>query len=322
VVVTDTTNLSRQVETQTIPEKINIIPNKELENNLTWTKSVHTRQIFVDISELVNRDAKTGIQRVVRSILSELIENPPAGFTIEPVYATSENGYRYARQFTWRFSELPVTNLTDAPLKVRKGDIFLGLDLQPYLVPQQVEFYSYLKLLGAEVYFIVYDLLPILTPKNFPEGTADVYSEWLRTIAQGDGAICISRAVADELSSWLSAYGPKRNKPFKLGWFHLGGDVLNSVPSTGIPSNAEEILSILAKRPTFLVVGTLEPRKCHTQVLSAFEELWKSGQDVNLVIVGKKGWLVDSLTDRILKHNEKNSRLFWLDSISDEFLET
>lgn len=70
--------------------------------------AMHTRstvkQLFVDVSELVQRDSKTGVQRVVRSILKELLANPPQGFVVEPVFATSEEfGYKYAKNFTDSF---------------------------------------------------------------------------------------------------------------------------------------------------------------------------------------------------------------------------
>lgn len=47
------------------------------------------------------------------------------------------------------------------------------------------------------------------------------------------------------------------------------------------------------------MVSTVEPRKGHAQTLSAFESLWEQGQDINLVIVGKRGWLVDELVARL-----------------------
>ncbi|MDZ7761285.1 MAG: glycosyltransferase [Desulfovermiculus sp.] len=65
---------------------------------------------------------------------------------------------------------------------------------------------------------------------------------------------------------------------------------------------------------------TLEPRKGHTQVLSAFELLWKQREDVNLAIVGKPGWTVENLIKRLKHHPERAKRLFWLQGISDEYL--
>jgi len=65
------------------------------------------------------------------------------------------------------------------------------------------------------------------------------------------------------------------------------------------------------------MVGTIEPRKGHEQTLSTFEILCAEGLEVNLVIVGKRGWLVENL----VSHSMLGKRLFWLEGISDEYLE-
>ena len=69
------------------------------------------------------------------------------------------------------------------------------------------------------------------------------------------------------------------------------------------------------------MVGAIEPRKCHAQALAAFERLWGEGRDLNLVIVGKQDWMVERLIDRLRAHSELNRLLFWLDSVSDEYLD-
>jgi glycosyltransferase involved in cell wall biosynthesis len=280
------------------------------------------KQLLVDISELVQRDAKTGIQRVVRSILAELLTNPPPGFSVEPIYASPhEPGYRYAKQFTQRFLGHPEQLVEDGFADMFNGDIFFGLDLQPHAVFQQATFYAHLRRIGVQVYFVVYDLLPVLLPKMFPDGSSSNHAQWLSTLAQTDGVLCISRAVADEMAEWLAVFGPERLRPFKLSWFHLGADVACSAPTKGLPTDAIHVLKFLSRRPTFLSVGTIEPRKGQMQTLLAFEQLWNQGIDVNLVIVGKHGWNVELLTDILRTHSELNKRLFWLEGISDEYLE-
>lgn len=280
------------------------------------------KQLLIDISELSQRDSKTGIQRVVRSVLVELLSNPPSGFRVEPVYAVhDEPGYRYARTFTKSFLNLQGHPALDEPVDISNGDVFLGLDLQHHIVLQQQDFYSYLRRIGVKVHFVVYDLLPVLLPNLFPEGTTSLHSRWLEVLAQGDGLVCISRAVADEMLEWLSMSSRTRTRPLKLGWFHLGADVSGSSPSMGIPSNADEVLESLIKRPTFLSVGTIEPRKGQMQTLAAFQQLWDEGVDVNLVIVGKHGWNVDLLVEMLRIHSERNKRLFWLEGVTDEYLE-
>ena len=69
------------------------------------------------------------------------------------------------------------------------------------------------------------------------------------------------------------------------------------------------------------MVGTIEPRKKHEQVLAAFEQLWDRRVDTNLVIVGKQGRKVEALVERLRTHPELGKRLFWLEGISDEYLD-
>lgn len=284
------------------------------------------KQLLVDISELVQRDAKTGIQRVVRSILTELLSNPPKGFKVEAIYASPGcPGYRYARKFTQSFSKQVnskkiLLEQNDEPVEVSSSDIFLGLDLH-HVVLQQADFYNHLRCIGAKTYYVVYDLAPILFPKFFPQDIPSLHAQWLGTLAKADGLICISRAVADEMAEWLTVFGPERLRPLNLGWFHLGADVANSVPTKGLPIDATRVLTTLSSRSTFLSVGTIEPRKGHMQTLLAFEQLWDKGVDVNLVIVGKHGWNVGLLVEMLRAHSQFGKRLFWLDGISDEYLE-
>lgn len=281
------------------------------------------KQLFVDISELVNRDAKTGIQRVVRSVLYELITNPPKGYQVEPVYAAvNQLGYRYARAFYARTFGGLYTSLPDDFIDVKPGDIFIGIDLQHHVVLHQTDVYQTLRNNGVEVYFIVYDLLPVLMPEKFPDGAEVIHDQWLIAISRAaDGLICISRAVADELVEWLSEHGVTRRHPLKIGWFHLGADVMQSIPTKGghCASNSDDQLG---QAPTFLMVGTLEPRKGHAQTLAAFEKLWADGYDINLIIVGKQGWNVEKLVKSIKASDEFGKRLLWLSSVSDDYLET
>lgn len=281
------------------------------------------KRLFVDISELIRIDNRTGIQRVVRAILKELFDAPPAGYRIEPVYAIDgQSGYYFARRFTMAFLEHPTNVLEDRKIEFGSGDIFLGLDLHHRAPAEQAGYLAKIRRAGVFVAFVVYDLLPIKLPEVFPEIAFSLHSDWLKSVAKSsDGLICISHAVADEVREWLREnFDAAENLP-TVSSFHLGADIASSKPSLGIPSDAGEVLAALKERPTFLTVGTIEPRKSYSQILSAFEELWAHGIDVNLVVIGKQGWMVEKLIDAITRHKELNRRLFWLQNISDEYLE-
>jgi glycosyltransferase involved in cell wall biosynthesis len=100
----------------------------------------------------------------------------------------------------------------------------------------------------------------------------------------------------------------------------MGADIESSTPSQGLPEDAAVTLDKLSMRPTFLMVGTVEPRKGHAQVLDAANALWNRSADFNLVLVGKQGWKVEKLVNDLQAHSQLGERLFWLQGISDEYL--
>jgi glycosyltransferase involved in cell wall biosynthesis len=283
---------------------------------------VAPRQLLVDVSALVHSDLKTGIQRVVRSVLLAMLSDPPPDFRIEPVFSHGGgHAYRYARQFALGLTGTTDLTLEDAPVDLRPGDVFLGLDLFTNGTSQNEALLRSMSDRGVHIHFVMYDLLPMLRPDVFPFGTEQYFGDFLRTVhAVADGVICISRAVADELATWYEEQGLRRRLPLQLGWFHLGADIDASAPSTGMPPDAHVVLDALTARPSFLMVGTVEPRKGQAQALAAFEQLWERGVDANLVIVGKQGWMVEQLAARLADHPEKQRRMFWLAGISDEML--
>jgi glycosyltransferase involved in cell wall biosynthesis/ADP-heptose:LPS heptosyltransferase len=281
------------------------------------------KRLFLDISELVQHDAKSGIQRVVRSMLKYMLSADLDDYEVVPVYATPDRkGYQVARRFAARFNHRnDDADLEDEPMDWQSGDTFLGLDLAPLTVISQADFLTNLRNYGVRVVFVVYDILCVRIPQYFDQELVRVFGIWLRFVAGCDGVLCISRAVRDDVLSWFREQNLAKCPWFRAEWFHLGADLESSVPSRGLPDDAGSVLSRLRDTTAFLMVGTVEPRKGHGVALDAFELLWERGQNVLLVIVGKNGWKADELCERMSNHPESGSRLFWLQEISDEYLE-
>lgn len=278
------------------------------------------RQFLVDVTHTSLHDFKTGIQRVVRGLLFELIQHSPEGFQVEAVYTPAGGqGFLYAREFLERLGLRPKG--MDSPIRVRSGDVLLVPENNYDAVLNRPQNLQNLRRAGVKTYSMIYDLIPITLPHAFSPAITLTHARWLARIAEGDGLICISRAVADEVVAWLDLHGPQRKQPLPIGWFHLGADLEGSIPSRGLPDNAAETLATFRAKPTFLMVGTLEPRKGHRQVMEAFDHLWARGLDLNLVFVGREGWRVEKLTHQLRHtHPERDKRLFWIEGGSDEYL--
>ncbi len=280
------------------------------------------RRLLVDVSAMARVDDRTGIQRVVRGVLGALLREPPAGCRVEPVASPGQGrAYRHACRFTLEMLGERELKLPEGPVGQRPGDLFLGLDFCQSCTAQNGLLLQSMHDRGVRIYFVVYDILPVLKPGAFPPGTEHSFGGYLRTVASvADGLICISRAVADEVHQWAVSNRLARVTTLQIGYFHLGVEFAQGPVGAGSGRDGDRLLAAVRSRPSFLMVGTVEPRKGHGQALDAFEQLWKAGHELNLVIAGKQGWMVQPLADRLRCHPRLGERLFWARDASDKLL--
>ena len=277
-------------------------------------------QIFCDVTAIAEIDLRTGIERVMRSILNRLIEQPPDDYRIEPVLI-KDGKVQYARRFAQGRLQLPLGELEDSPVEAGPRDHYLVMGWIPELLPKIESWLQGFRREGGTVTILIYDLLPLKFPHFFPDWIYGVTENWMRCVLRtADRIACISKATADDVRRYARSFEGDRTQPLRIDHFPLGFDVQASSPSTGRSVEAEHALLECARRPTFLMVGTVEPRKGHEQVLMAFEVLWEHGLDVGLVIVGKEGWMVHDVVSRIRDNQNRTSKLIWLPEASDEVL--
>jgi glycosyltransferase involved in cell wall biosynthesis len=279
------------------------------------------KQLLVDVSVTARSDAGTGVQRVVRGILRQLLLAPPAGYAVVPVRAGRWLGYRYASEYSAKLGLGEQGTPSRGKVRVNAGDVFLALDLTSNILPRHHAQLASWKRSGVQVFFFVHDMLPLFHPDWFTAKGARNYARWIKCLAEyADGAICTTRTVADQLRSWLSSGNAQGARDISIMTVPLGSDVGASVPSTGLPPDFDRLLAQLRSGTVVLMVGTIEPRKGHEQALSAFEILWRQGRPVHLVIVGSEGWKAEHLFQRLRLHPENGKRLVWLRGASDEAL--
>lgn len=269
------------------------------------------RQLLVDISVIASHDAGTGIQRTVRSLLLELQRSPPPGYVVRPVQATRKTPYRYA-------TNTESDQHANEVVSVRPGDIFLGLDLSSHIAIYRTMDFILWRSQSVRFVFIIYDLLPALRPEWFTQRAQKRFLRWLTLVALHGDILCgISRSVIDDTKAWLVERLGIEDAEQRLDWIHLGAEFPALCDTAaGIPPSLEGMSpATLAK--SILMVGTVEPRKGHAQVLDAFEALWKAGHENILVIVGRQGWNVEPLALRLRNHPEIGKRLIWLTQADD-----
>ncbi|CAB3789270.1 D-inositol-3-phosphate glycosyltransferase [Paraburkholderia ultramafica] len=279
------------------------------------------RQLLVDVSVIASHDAGTGIQRAVRSLLVRLIAAPPDGFEVRPVRATRRRTYEYADAYLCSLRGVKPL-VADQCIRVTEGDIFLGLDLAGRIIPRRQSDLLKWRGQGVRLCFVVYDLLPLTSAKWFTTVAQKSFRLWLQTLSvHADAVFCISRTVAEETRTWLDDKLGTAAHNLAVRWFHLGADLHThaSPLQMRLPAGLS-VSSQNSLRQTVMMVGTLEPRKGHTLVLDAFDILWANGCSATLVIIGKMGWHVENLVERLRTHQQWGKHLIWQSGATDDEL--
>lgn len=292
------------------------------------------RTVYLDVSATRATELRTGIERVAISIMLALLKQTDSQIRFEPVYLCKTNevwSYKTATSFTLASIGAPPDLLSEEIVTPRQSDIVLTLDWSDRLVlAYESGYLSYLMNSGVKLYATIFDLLPVLLPEYFPPQAELPSHRWLQVTTKLNGAVCISQSVAAEYCAWVEMQEIKQ-KSFNVNWFHLGADLINAHLDKGESETADlPAVPKLGDKPTFLMVGTIEPRKGHLQVLRAFTKLWNSGVDVNLVIVGREGWKgvdpesrrnLPEIIDALSNHPEQGNRLMWMSDANDATLE-
>lgn len=272
---------------------------------------------LVDVTHISTTDLGTGVHRVVRSILLEWLICPPPGVRIEPI--TFRDGrFHHAHMYACALLGSPDADALPGELvSITGSEVYIGLDWTMESLPSSAPLIRTWHRAGVRTHFVVYDLLPLTMPEAFHAQSRESFARWVAAIAsEGDALHCISESTRTDVIAWLATAEPG-DRPL-VTRFELG--VSPAVPVEPALMDAA-LSSAMDAAPSFLMVGTIEPRKGHAQVIDAMELLWEAGVEANLVILGKKGWLVRQTIDSLARHPQRNKRLFWIDGADDALLE-
>jgi glycosyltransferase involved in cell wall biosynthesis len=269
-------------------------------------------RLLVDVTFQNGGTPGSGIARVAARICQSLGEVLPPDLTMVPIAAVpGQPQFKVAKNF------MVATGLNSDGLpenkciSLRSGDLFLALDLNHHLKPQG-PFVERLQRLGGKSFAVVYDLLPLQRPDWFPPAIRSGHEDWIRQVTLFDSLLCISNAVAEDLRLYRKKMSSLHQRS-DIGVFHLGSDLTAKADG--------EVPGALRVRPTILLVSVVYARKGHMQALKAFEQLWASGVDANIVFAGRKGWGADDFFAAIDGHPERDKRLFWFDGPNDGLLQ-
>ena len=154
------------------------------------------KQLLLDVSNLISArfDKATKLKEIL--MLKELINSPPIGYRIEPVYAIkNKEGYYYARKFMLKMLNCPLDVLADEPIDASVGDKMVLWSVADKVVNAQLKFIGHLMQRGV----LVFKAVP---------GSHLHKSTWsaLRRIKciSDSGSFVFSDMLNEPLSTWLN----------------------------------------------------------------------------------------------------------------------
>ena len=244
----------------------------------------------------------TGIQRLVRESHVGLVDRmSPLGVRIVPLHTRD---IQRQANFTDHFYLSGDPVIHKHPCAPDDVDAFLFLD-----VNMQIDFsavHRSQQLRHRPVIALVHDILPLVHSDLFPRQEILRFRLYLQQLLRlADHVVITSEKVRSDLLG--------------LGWSIPGtlhviplGSVFQSRPP--IPTDTDRL--------SLLYVSTIEPRKGHEHLISAFDLLRAEGLDIDLTLIGRAGWADPQLFDRIRLHQDFGGRLRWLESPDDVLLAT
>ncbi len=159
---------------------------------------------------------------------------------------------------------------------------------------------------------LIYDVFPVLYPQFVHKVNIDGFLEHLPSMLKwADGIVSISRSALDE----VKRCGSQAESRLLYDYFYLGADFKDVAPEPG--SVRTDIKGIFDGNETFLMVGTIEPRKNHRYVLEAFKRLWEHDNDIRLCIVGRIGWKCKDELNAIYSDPRYGRNLFMIHDATD-----
>jgi FkbM family methyltransferase len=169
---------------------------------------------------------------------------------------------------------------------------------------------------GLRLVCVVYDLIPIKFPEMLGQPIDHYLDYFLRILDNCTLALCISKCTHIDLAEFAVKSG--RREP--------AAEVVRLGADTPAAATAEEFADLalkdrLARGRFALTVGTFEIRKNFRLLIDLWHELVVDDAfDLDLVIVGMRGWCVEDVIEKLIASPLFGVRIFWLQGISDSGL--
>lgn len=250
--------------------------------------------LLLDLSHTSHTQARTGIQRVSRSLhaglgrTAEAVTHDPylrtwrklAAWEQENLAATGSGAVKRGAHWPWstRFTGKWRRKLgwgSTAGLRIPEGAT--GLIVPEFFSPAVGAALPELRRqIRGPAIAVFHDAIALRLPELTPSKTVARYSGYLQELLQFDGIAATTDDTRDTLVDYWKWLGADNPPPVVA--IRLGVDPLPAGTAVPLPGDLRE--------PVILSVGSIEGRKNHAALLEAAESLWATGRKFRLHLVG------------------------------------
>ena len=289
---------------------------------------------LIDLTHTSHCPGHTGIQRVCRSLYSELENTHP--FTPvcfdpyqnawrrlhadekENLYPPNERNVITSRKSRWTTAQRVNGHLRRIvpfhdPYRITKGEIYDGLLVPEIFGPKYPRASRKLRphVKGPRA-ALFYDAIAVKFPEHSPSKTIRRFPGYLMNLLDFDGIAAISEASREDLLAYWKEAGVSSHPPVVT--IPVGTD-LESCPVERDHSKKVE------EPPIVLMVATIESRKNHLNLLKGAERLWKIGVRFQLRLVGASNPETAGEAIRLIDKAEREGKpVTWLGHVSEDEL--
>ncbi len=278
-------------------------------------------KIYIDITNVIIVDFVTGIQRVVRNVVLELLKLSPKDIVLVSGNPRCD-GFNIvdSDKFCDHFSGKEklddrremITTKHILPTDIKAGDVFFDLDSGWNSEYRRSSLLPILKSHGVKVVAYIYDIIPIRYPQFCHVGTIFRFMDYIGSYLQfGDMVITSTKSVLDDVYSLKDEIGTSNQLRGGFSWLgsDFKGEKISEEPD-------KEMIRSLSDKKYVLYVGTLEPRKNLGFLLDAFDHRLFD-ENICLVYAGRIGWNVDELVKRINSHPLLGKQFYHFQGLND-----
>lgn len=282
--------------------------NKNIDFNSV--RAYKGNNIYIDVSDATHNFEGAGTFRVLRNICYHLKDDENI------VFVQNIQGVLYSSNEFFAKLNNSMVNKREYKIKLKEGDIFFILDVPSSDWKNYEDLLDELRNNGVTIFGMVHDLFAIIHPEWFNSKHFCInFKKWNELlITKCDALICNSKATAFQVENYIKEKHMEYKSNLNLYYFHMGYEIGCTKPII-----RNEIKGFVTNKPTFLMVGSVEPRKGYPLVYNVFSKISKE-QNIQLLIVGKSGWKNKEFRQKYEQNKDINLSIRWYRDIGDKEL--